>query len=62
MFLILLLLAFPQEAPAQRIYDNSGRQIGRVDSNRYYDGSGRLIGRADGLTNREIVLFFFFFR
>jgi len=32
------------------MYDSSGRQIGRVDSERYYDSSGRQIGRVDGLT------------
>ena len=35
---------------SQRMYDSSGRQIGRVDSERYYDSSGRQIGRVDGLT------------
>lgn len=51
-FLTILLLLFAmagtQLAQAQRLYDGSGRQIGRVDGDRYYDGSGRQIGRQDG--------------
>ncbi len=35
-------------AYAQRMYDGSGRQIGRVDADRYYDASGHQIGRTDG--------------
>ncbi len=35
-------------ALSQRMYDSSGRQIGRVDGERYYDASGHQIGRADG--------------
>ena len=37
--LIIALLCLPM-AIAQRMYDGSGRQIGRVDGDRYYDGSG----------------------
>jgi hypothetical protein len=33
---------------AQRLYDGSGRQIGRVDAERFYDASGRQLGRIDG--------------
>ena len=33
---------------AQRMYDSTGRQIGRVDAERYYDATGRQIGRVDG--------------
>jgi YD repeat-containing protein len=35
-------------AHAQRMYDSSGRPIGRVDAERYYDASGRPLGRVDG--------------
>ena len=52
-FLTILLLLFAIAgtplAQAQRLYDGSGRQIGRVDGDRYYDGSGRQIGRQDGM-------------
>ena len=33
---------------AQRLYDSSGRQIGRVDAERFYNASGQQIGRIDG--------------
>jgi hypothetical protein len=33
---------------AQRLYDGSGRQIGRVDAERFYNASGQQIGRIDG--------------
>ena len=33
---------------AQRLYDGSGRQIGRVDAERFYSASGQQIGRVDG--------------
>ena len=45
--MFLLLLCFTA-ADAQRMYDGTGRNIGRVDGERYYDGSGRNIGRVDG--------------
>ena len=45
-----------------QLYDGRGRNIGRIRGNMVYDGRGRFIARADGLTNREIVLFFYFFR
>jgi hypothetical protein len=48
LILILPLLLWFATAEAQRMYDGSGRQIGRVDGERYYDGSGRLLGRVDG--------------
>ena len=47
---LLIALVCASTAYAQRMYDGSGRQIGRVDSERYYDSSGRQIGRVDGLT------------
>jgi hypothetical protein len=43
-----LTLVFLNAAFAQRMYDGSGHQIGRVDGERYYDGSGHQIGRVDG--------------
>ncbi len=47
--LLLFAMTGTQLAQAQRLYDGSGRQIGRVDGDRYYDGSGRQIGRQDGM-------------
>ena len=38
-FLLIALLC-ASSAFAQRMYDGSGRQVGRVDGERYYDGSG----------------------
>jgi hypothetical protein len=44
--LILAIMLFTVNlSNAQRMYDGSGSQIGRVDGERYYDGSGRQIGR-----------------
>lgn len=43
--LLLTLLMLP--ALAQRLYDGSGRQIGRVDGERFYSASGQQIGRVD---------------
>ena len=37
-FAIAFALLFSNTAFAQRMYDDSGRQIGRVDGERYYDG------------------------
>jgi len=48
LFALALVLLFSNTAFAQRMYDGSGRQIGRVDGERYYDGSGHQIGRVDG--------------
>lgn len=45
--LLLSLLLLPT-AFAQRMYDGSGRPIGRVDSERYYNASGQPMGRVDG--------------
>jgi hypothetical protein len=44
----LLLLVLQSSAFAQRMYDGSGRPIGRVDGERYYNASGQSIGRVDG--------------
>ena len=46
---------------AERYYDASGRQVGRIDGDRIYDGSGRQIGRADGLRRMQIIIYFYFF-
>ena len=46
--LALALLSGAAPTAAQRMYDSSGGQIGRVDGERYYDSSGRQIGRVDG--------------
>ena len=46
---------------AQRMYDGSGRPIGKTDGSRIYDGSGRPIGKADGLRRMQIFVFFYFF-
>jgi len=35
--------------------------MGRIDGERIYDASGRQIGRADGLRRMQIVVYFFFF-
>ena len=48
LFALALALLFSNTAFAQRMYDDSGRQIGRIDGERYYDGSGHQIGRVDG--------------
>ena len=45
---VSITLAFLNGAFAQRMYDGSGHQIGRVDGERYYNGSGHHIGRVDG--------------
>ena len=45
---LLIVLLSTKSAFSQRMYDSSGRQIGRVDGERYYDASGHQIGRADG--------------
>ena len=45
----------------ERYYDSGGRQIGRIDGERIYDASGRQIGRADGLRRMQIVIYFYFF-
>ena len=34
---------------------------GRIDGERIYDGSGRQIGRADGLRRMQIIIYFYFF-
>jgi hypothetical protein len=47
---LLIALVCASTAYAQRMYDDSGRQVGRVDGERYYDGSGRQLGRIDGNT------------
>ncbi len=73
---LLAALLLPT-AFAQRLYDGTGRQIGRVDAERFYnasgqqmgsidgdllyDGSGRQIGRADGLRRMQMIVFFYFF-
>ena len=75
--LFLFLLLFSTSASAQRLYDSAGhltgrtdgdrfydaagKYIGRVVGNRLYDGSGRQIARADGLQQRYILIFFYFF-
>ena len=74
---LLIALVCVSTAYAQRMYDGSGRQVGRVDGERYYDGSGqqigrvdgeriydrsgRQIGRADGLRRMQIIIYFYFF-
>lgn len=45
---LLIALVCASTAYAQRMYDGSGRQVGRVDGERYYDGSGHQLGRIDG--------------
>ena len=46
---VAMMLVFLNTALAQRMYDGSGHQIGRVDGERYYDGSGHQIGRVDAI-------------
>jgi hypothetical protein len=74
---LLIALVCVSTAYAQRMYDGSGRQVGRIDGERYYDGSGhqigrvdgeriydrsgRQIGRADGLRRMQIIIYFYFF-
>jgi hypothetical protein len=49
LFAALLLLAFGLgSAWAQRMYDSSGRQLGRIDVERYYSDSASLMGLLDG--------------
>jgi len=57
----LLFTQLMAPAFAQRMYDSSGRQIGRVDAERFYNASGQQIGRADGLRRMQMVVFFYFF-
>ena len=57
----LMMLLFMTSAFSQRMYDSSGRQIGRLDAGRYYDASGHQIGRADGLRRMQIIIYFYFF-
>lgn len=45
----------------ERLYDGSGRQIGRIDGDRIYDGSGSQIGRSEGLRRMQLIIFFYFF-
>ena len=45
--LLLAAMLLPT-AFAQRMYDGSGRQLGRVDAERFYSASGQPIGRVDG--------------
>ena len=47
---LLIALICASSAYAQRMFDGSSRQVGRVDGERYYDGSGRQLGRIDGNT------------
>ena len=47
---LCLLLCLSPWAQAQRVYDGSGRMLGRVDAQRYYDASGQSIGRVEGNT------------
>jgi hypothetical protein len=72
----LLMLVCAGSALSQRMYDSSGRQMGRVDSERYYDssgrrmglvdgeriydGSGHQVGRADGFRRIQIIIYFFY--
>jgi hypothetical protein len=35
--------------------------MGRLDGDRLYDGSGRQIGRADALRRMQVIVFFYFF-
>ena len=58
--IVATLLASPF-AHAERMYDGSGRNIGRLEGERLYDGSGRQIGRAEGLRRRQVIVFFYFF-
>ena len=77
MVAVLLAALLLPTAFAQRMYDSSGRQLGRVDAERFYsasgqpigrvdgeriyDGSGRQIGRADGLRRMQMIIYFYFF-
>ena len=74
---LLIALICASSAYAQRMYDGSGRQVGRIDGDRLYsasgtqmgridgeriyDGSGRQIGRADGLRRMQMIIYFYFF-
>jgi hypothetical protein len=35
--------------------------MGRIDGERIYDASGRQIGRTDGLRRMKIIIWFYFF-
>jgi hypothetical protein len=35
--------------------------MGRIEGDRIYDASGRPIGRADGLRRMQLIAYFFFF-
>ena len=45
---LFIALVCASSAYAQRMFDGSGRQIGRVDGERYYDSAGHQMGRVDG--------------
>ena len=45
----------------ERLYSGSGSQMGHIDGERIYDGSGRQIGRADGLRRTQMIIYFYFF-
>lgn len=45
---LLIVLLSTTSAFSQRMYDSSGRQIGRIDGNHVYNSSGSQIGRIDG--------------
>ena len=69
---LLIALIWASSAYAQRMYDGSGRQVGRVDGERLYywsgsqmgringeriyDGSGRQIRRANGLRRMQLIM------
>ena len=69
---MFIALICTSSAYAQRMYDGSGRQVGRVDGERLYywsgsqmgringeriyDGSGRQIRRADGLRRMQLIM------
>ena len=59
--ILAVLLMFFGLVQAQRMYDGSGRQIGKIDGDRLYDGSGRQIGKADGLKKIQAIIFFYFY-
>ncbi len=51
--ILAIMLLTVNLSNAQRMYDGSGSQIGRVDGERYYDGSGRQIGQQIGRQKKK---------
>jgi len=43
------------------LYDRTGSNIGRIGGDYIYDGSGKLIIHVNGLSRKQIIVYFYFF-